>query len=376
MVGEWKVDASVHRDYDVRVVSELFDPANPALLTNAPVPGRRFVVADSGVPAAFIGQLENYFLAHQIEARVLRVQGGEKAKSMEEVVSLIRSFEDFRLDRRNEPVLIVGGGAVLDSAGFAASIYRRGVPFVKIPTTVLAQIDAAIGVKNAINLGEAKNLIGTFHAPEEVLLSAEFFRDLPEREVMSGLGELFKLGTACDEVLFDWLERDIGDAVDSIRRHHRHGELLVRSIAVMLQELEPDLHEERLARSVDFGHTFSLAIEMQSGQQEIRHGEAVTGDILLSTAISLNRGLIGADQADRIFALGRKLLSLARLHMPTSRALWQSVNERKRHRGGSQRIPLPQKIGQCVFVEDLSISEIVDALGRDTDGTWPWSQII
>jgi 3-dehydroquinate synthase len=277
-------------------------------------------------------------------------------------MDLIAAFEEFRLDRCNEPVLIVGGGAVLDLAGFAASIYRRGVPFVKVPTTLLAQIDAAIGVKNAVNFAKAKNLIGTFYPPKEVLMSAEFFASLPEREIFSGLGELFKLATVCDCVLFEWLERDVDEIVSCVGQLERHSEPLVRAIEMMLRELAPNLYEEQLARAVDFGHTFSQAIEMQDTSGGIRHGEAVTGDALLATAIAVNRGLLDRGEADRVLTLGAKLLNRGSFQMAPASLLWDSVTERARHRGGFQRIPVPREIGQCAFIDDLSYEEVEEAL--------------
>src|ERR1700674_1374626 len=139
---EWRVSTARATDYEVRVAEPLLDPANAALLEGGHVPGRRFVVVDDGVPPERRGDLEAYFDARGVSIGLLLVNGGERFKTIDNVLKVANAFAQFGLDRRNEPVVVVGGGAVLDTVSLAASLYRRGVPFVRVPTTLLAYVDA------------------------------------------------------------------------------------------------------------------------------------------------------------------------------------------------------------------------------------------
>jgi 3-dehydroquinate synthetase len=233
----WSVSPSVRINYDVRMSEALLGSGNTDLLTGGLVPGRRFAVCDNGVPTSWRESLADYFDYHGVDARILVVEGGEQCKRPEVIFDIIIEFEEFGLARRNEPVLIIGGGALMDAASLASAVYRRGVPFIKVPTTLLAYVDASIGIKTAINFNKRKNLVGSFSAPVAVLLDRGFFRTLPGREISSGLGEILKLGIGCDEELFCRLEALTPEVIFEDKFQCQGGAILTRAIEVMIGEL-------------------------------------------------------------------------------------------------------------------------------------------
>jgi 3-dehydroquinate synthetase len=366
----WSVSTSVSMRYNVRASGPLLGLGNQELLAGGPVPGRRFAVCDDGVPASWRESLARYFDHHGVDARILVVEGGEQCKRPEVLFQIIAEFEEFGLVRRNEPVLIVGGGALMDAASLAAAIYRRGVPFIKVPTTLLAYVDASIGIKTAINFNNRKNLVGSFSAPLVVLLDRGFFRTLPSREISSGLSEILKLGIGCDEALFHHLEALAPEVVFRDKFQSQGGTVLARAIDVMIRELEPNIHEDNLCRAVDLGHTFSQVFEMSFDKDALRHGEAVALDLNLSCIVANRRGLLDDDALRRVAVLTETLGLPTKVPEVDPGELWRSVAERTRHRGGLQRVPLPRRLGENVFVNNLTFAEVGNAYDRLLNQHW------
>jgi 2-epi-5-epi-valiolone synthase len=367
----WSVCLPTSKRYDVRRSEPLLRPGNLDLLTGAPVPGRRFVVCDDGVLASWRHSLARYLEAHDVVARIMVVPGGEQSKQPSTLFELLEAFADFGLDRRNEPVIIVGGGAVMDVASFAAAIYRRGVPFIKVPTTVLGYVDAAIGIKTAINFNNTKNLVGSFSAPTAVLLDRGFFASLPGREISSGLSEIMKLAIGCDAPLFSDLETLTPDVVFGDKFRSLGSSVLFRAIEVIIRELEPNILEDDLHRPLDLGHTFSQVFEMVCGGDGApRHGEAVALDLNLSCVIAARRRLLDRVSLQRVAKLSEALGMPTKVPAINSDDLWRSVVERTQHRGGLQRIPLPKRLGACIFVNDLTAREINEAFEYLVNAHW------
>lgn len=361
MTRRWGVSADTQRSYEIRVVEPLLDLRNDALLSKGNVPGRRFVIMDNGICRQWQERLHRYFDAKQVEATYMVVPGGERHKNVEAVMSIVAELRQYGLDRRNEPPIIMGGGAVLDTGSFAASIYRRGIPFIRVPTTLLGYVDASVGIKTGVNVGSSKNLVGTFSAPELVLLDREFFGSLPPCEIASGLAEVLKLGLGCDTTLFRMLDAG-APAFASTRLRDADGfKILARAIDMMLAQLQPNIYERCLCRSVDLGHTFSQVFEMSDDGNRVRHGEAVAFDLNLSAIISARRGILGEDELCQLADLTRRLGLPTAVPEVEPQVVWESLIERTQHRAGWQWTPLPRRIGECVFVNDLTRQEICDA---------------
>lgn len=349
-------------EYEVINTSNLFHPQNCALLSAGRVEdARRFVVVDSSVEKHYSAAIREYFAYHHVEAKIVTFPGGEEDKTIDYYQSIVRELDSFSIHRRDEPIIAIGGGVLTDVVGFVASSYRRGVPHIKVPTTLMGYVDASIGIKTGINFNGNKNRLGAFHAPQMVLLDKSFLKTLPRRHILNGVCEIIKLAVIKDADLFHLLEAHGAQSVDAHFQDEQGGIILDHAIAGMLEELQPNLFEEDLARKVDFGHTFSYGLETRH-EAHLLHGEAVLLDILLSTLIARARDLLSEEETSRIFRLTNALGIELDASILNPCLLWQSLTERTYHRNGLQRVPMPRGIGGCVFLNDINTDEIESAV--------------
>ena len=355
--ARWQIRADRPVNYDILETEGIFDPGNALLLApNTPGANRRFVVLDAGIPWHHAAALERYFECHGIQARILRLSAGEQNKNLQTYLAIQRALDAFPFHRRDEPIIVVGGGVLCDVAGFAASCFRRGVPHVRVPTTLMAYVDAAVGVKTGFNFDEHKNRIGSFAAPMRVLLDRQFLSSLPCRHVLNGVCEILKLAIIKDAELFALLETHGAGCIASGFQDTQSRRILNRAIDGMLAELAPNLFEDELARAVDFGHTFSYGLEHV--RSDLLHGEAVLLDMVVSMFIARHRRLVSDAEVTRILRLFDTLGITPRTGHLSAERMWQSLRERTEHRNGLQRVPLPVSVGQCVFVNDITKDEI------------------
>lgn len=254
----------------------------------------------------------------------------------------------------------------MDVVGLAANLFRRGVPYVRVPTTLIGLVDAGVGVKTGVNRGKHKNRLGTYFAPTATLVDPSFLISLPPRHIRNGLAEVVKIALVKDAELVSLLE----SVVDSLRQLDyaltavdSHEEILSRAISGMLSELEPNLHEMDLERIVDFGHTFSPSLELIA-DPPLLHGEAVAVDMALCVELSLQRGLLSEFEARRVFNL------LFRLGLPLTNRMFEAsllekaLEDTVKHRDGLQRVPLLTGIGRVTFVNDLTLEELSNAVAN------------
>jgi 3-dehydroquinate synthase len=324
-------------------------------------------VIDSLVLDLYGWEIEAYFRAHRVRFRFLPLKATEPQKTLENVLKVVRALDDFGVNRRSDPLIAIGGGVLLDVAGFAASLYRRGLPYVRVPTTLMGLIDAGIGIKTGVNFDAHKNRIGTYCAPQRAYLDTHFLRTLDDRHVANGIAEIIKIAIIKDRQLFELLEAHTGTLIaDRFCGRAAYREILVRATVGMLDELAGNLWEDILERVVDYGHTFSPRLEMDA-LPELLHGEAVAVDMALSLVIAAGRDLITAKELDRALGL------LEAYGLPTHHAhcteelLMKALAETTSHRDGLQRMPLSRGIGQAVFVNDLTRAEIRNALRHLAD---------
>jgi 3-dehydroquinate synthase len=357
----WRVSYQRRIEYEVVRSPGLFDTDNLDLL----YPGvaennRRFVVIDDIVESHYSEELRNYFRHHGVETKIVVFPSSEENKSLESYLWLVQELDDFPIHRRDEPIIAIGGGVLTDVVGFLASSYRRSVPHIKVPTTLMGYVDASIGVKTGINFNGNKNRLGSFEPPLKVLLDKTFFNTLPKRHILNGISEIIKLAIIKDVDLFTMLEQQGKDCVEDNFQDQTGIMILDRAITGMLEELEPNLFEDDLARKVDFGHTFSYGLEIHNGS-DLLHGEAVLLDIVISSMIAHERGLLSHGDVRRILSLIEKLGMVVDVSVLDPDVLWESLDERTCHRNGKQRVPLPDGIGACVFVNDVKMHEIQSA---------------
>jgi 3-dehydroquinate synthase len=354
----WQVSYQRGVEYEIVKCTDLFNPRNESLLSAGRRRGsRRFIVVDENIYSLHAVALRAYFAEHEVEARVVSVPAGENNKSVDAYLALLSALDDFPIDRRDEPIIAIGGGVITDLTGFVAGTYRRGVPHIRVPTTLIGYVDASVGIKTGINFRGHKNRVGAFTAPEKVLLDRSFLRTLPRRHLLNGLCEIFKLAVISDLPLFELLEADGLACIETNFQDETGTSILDRAIQRMLDELQLNLFEDDLARKMDFGHTFGYGLETCAGSQCL-HGEAVLIDVLVSSTLAQSRGLLRRSELDRIVRLADALDIIPSLRPLDAGMLWESLQERTLHRNGWQRIPLPHGIGNCAFVNDVEWDEV------------------
>lgn len=364
---QWSVRASQDIAYDVHMVDGLLDPENRALIeagttgnTDSP---RRFIVIDATIHQLYGLALRRYLDHHNCHYNLCVLSVSEETKTMEAVLTVARGLNSFGISRRHEPIIVIGGGVLLDIVGLASSLYRRGTPYVRVPTSLIGLVDAGVGVKTGVNFDQHKNRLGTYFPTAVALLDRSFLNTLDDRHISNGLAEILKIGLIKDWRLFQLLEEfaelllmerfgggtAIGDTVAE--------DVLSRAISGMLTELQPNLWESRLERVVDYGHSFSPTLEMRA-LPALLHGEAVCIDMALSTVVAEGRGLVSSRDRERILDVMRRLRLPVWHPLCDPELLGEALQDTIRHRDGAQRMPLPVGIGAACFVNDLTVAEL------------------
>lgn len=359
--NRWTIQTEKVIRYEIISVSDLFNFENTEILyPEKPEHNHRFVVVDENVFLHYGKKIQAFFDHHEIVTKYCVVESGEEHKTISQYFRIADELDKFPIHRRDEPIIAIGGGVLTDVAAFVAGTYRRGVPHIKIPTTLMGYVDAAIGIKNGINFNEHKNRLGGFEPPKKVFLDSTFLRTLPHRHLLNGMAEILKIAIIKDADLFSKLEVYGQFFIENQFQDVEGKKILDLAITDMLEELEPNLYEDELARKVDFGHTFSYGLETRH-EIHLLHGEAVLLDILLSVQIAKLRNLLQELDVERIMRLVNNLGYKLNYHLLDTHELFSSLNERVYHRNGFQRVPLPNGFGNCVFVNDITMSEIDQA---------------
>jgi len=357
----WTVKTELPVEFKLTYSADIFNTLNHDLVSYK-TNDRVMIVIDRNVHKFYAAPLMEYFNAHNVKYSMLVIDTNEESKTWEDADYILQFFEDEGVLRR-EPIIAIGGGVLLDIVGFACSIYRRGIPYIKVPTTLLAIVDASVGSKVAINHFERRNRLGAYYPPIATLIDKKFIKTQSEREIVNGIAEIFKLAVIKSPELFALLEEN---AELLIEEKFQHGAVPVRvinlAITDMIAELGPNLWEKKLDRCVDFGHTFSPVIEM-TNIPELLHGEAVALDCLYSSCIACLRGYIGQSVLNRIFDLAKRL-KLKTFHdgFTNMELLQKSLSDATKHRNGNQFAPLPIYVGNYKIVNDITQSEMEYAI--------------
>lgn len=235
--------------------------------------------------------------------------GGEDHKNLTTVGTLTEKMVELGLDRHST-VIALGGGIPGDVAGFAASIYMRGIRYIQVPTTLLAQVDSSVGGKTGVNLPQGKNLVGTFHQPSLVFIDVSFIKTLPEREYLTGLAEVIKYGIIWDSGFFGFLEQN-QSAIGS-RDQECLQQIVHRCCAIKADIVAQDETEGGIRALLNLGHTFGHALEALTGYRRYNHGEAVAIGIVLAARLAAESGVLSSSDHDRIQNL------IVSLGLPTS----------------------------------------------------------
>ncbi|MFJ7151557.1 sedoheptulose 7-phosphate cyclase [Streptomyces sp. NPDC100445] len=353
--------------YRVDLTTEVLDPHNPLLAGH--LAARRVVAFVSPTVDRLHGhRLRAYLEAHtgpgQWTLHVIRTGEHHKTLAAAERVCALAKADG--LDRHGV-MLAVGGGIVADVVGFAASIYARGVRYVKVNTTLVGQVDVGVGVKTGVNALQTKNMFGAYHPAHASLNDPAFLRTLPHREIRCGLAEIVKMAVILDGDLFRTLE----EHPDAFRRPGGDGELetyvLRTSMRLMMEELCPNLQEHELARLVDFGHTFSPVVETAGGHR-LEHGEAVAVDMALSAHLARLLGLADEETCARVVGLLRRIgLPVFDPGTCTPGLMTQALRASWQRRGRKLHLVVPTTIGKAAFVRELEDvpGDVLEAALRD-----------
>src|ERR1700730_14057207 len=324
---------------------------------------RLFVVTVPPVRREWGKKLVASLSAAGFTAKIVEMPNGERHKKLATVEKLSEQLSRLGADR-NSVVVAFGGGVVGDVAGLVASLYMRGVDLVQIPTTVLAQVDASIGGKTAVNLRAGKNLVGTFHHPSVVLIDPAVLSTLPEREFRAGLYEALKCGVIGKPELFLALENV---DIKKLRRDPAKLEwIIAESVKLKAEVVSSDERERGLRRVLNLGHTIGHALESQTAYRHFLHGEAVAWGMIASARIAATVGLLENNGAARIVDATRALGPLPKVQS-RSRDILRLLKSDKKTRNGVVHFVLPSEIGKVEIANDIPeqvVIEAVDELGR------------
>ncbi len=235
-------------------------------------------------------------LLSKIDAKnlyVITVKDGEEYKNLDTIIEILDELFTKKLDRKSL-LIAFGGGVIGDMTGFTASIYQRGIDFIQIPTTLLAQVDASVGGKTGVNNRFGKNLIGAFYQPKAVYIDIDFLETLPKREFSAGMAELIKMSVMFDREFFEFLERDDLSSRDSLNR------AIARSVELKAWVVNQDEKEAGIRAVLNYGHTFAHVIENETNYREYLHGEAVAIGMVMANLLAYELGLISLDEIERV----------------------------------------------------------------------------
>ena len=275
---------------------------------------------------------------------------GENAKRMPVIDETCRALARLRVDRR-ETLVAIGGGALTDAAGFAAATYLRGVPIVHVPTTLVGQIDAALGGKTAVDIPEGKNLVGAFHQPVAFIADVALLTTLPARQRRAALGEVVKMGVLGDERLLELVEADGAAFAGGDAGPIESGavaEMVERCAWAKVEVVTADEREGGLRMTLNLGHTIGHGIEAAAGYRAILHGEAVAYGLRGAFAVALAMGLTTPHRAERMNALLDRLDLAVEPPAVTRDAVWEHIATDKKHAHGRLSWVLPTETGVVV----------------------------
>ncbi len=319
---------------------------------------KALIVADSNTEKFCTGltaPLETYGINFDIAV----IPAGESSKNLRVAEKIYTRAIEFGLDRKS-PIIAFGGGVAGDLAGFIAATYLRGVPFIQVPTTLLAQVDSSVGGKTAVNHELGKNLIGAFYQPKAVFIDIYTLKTLPEREIKCGLGEVVKYGIISDEKFFEYLE------LNAEKILNRDVEVLTyiikRACEIKAAVVSKDEKEAGLRRILNFGHTIAHAVEQITNYEKYRHGEAVAVGMLGAALISCAMGKITFNDVTRLKNLLDKLGLITRCENCDVEEMYTLTFRDKKTVGGKVNWVLMEDFGKVFITDEVPEVEIKKAL--------------
>ncbi len=341
------------REYDIKIEKGILDHSGK-LIAQIHKPCKVAVVTDSTVGPLYSKRLLNSLEQSGFTASVITVPAGEGSKSIQQLTYLYGEMLSLGITR-TDLVIALGGGVVGDLTGFCASTLLRGIPFVQIPTTLLAQVDSSVGGKVAVNLPQGKNLVGAFYQPKLVIMDPACLETLTDRIFCDGMAEVIKYGVILDENLFERIEaapsrKEIMNIIEDV---------VYRSCDLKRMVVEDDELDTGGRMILNFGHTFGHAIEKKYNFCDYTHGEAVAAGMVMAAEYGESCGITPAGTANRIAALIEKF-NLPKAVMIDKNSLLDAVKVDKKGEGSLVALVIPEKIGKAILKR------------TEKDGIWIW----
>jgi 2-epi-5-epi-valiolone synthase len=365
----YRMHCATSCDYDVVFTRDVLDPSN-RLLAEAVDSRPALIITDRTVHGLLGDRLRAYTEAMHAPVGVLALDLTEHTKTMATVLEICARAEALGLGRR-DPLVALGGGICSDVVSVAASLMRRGVPYIAVPTTLIGQVDAGIALKGGVNFSGTKNYLGCFTPPKRVLIDTGFLTSVPRGELSGGFAEIVKMALILDDELFEAVALSGPELIRSgLSAPEGVGETIVkRAVELMLDQLGENCYEDRtLKRLVDFGHTFSPRLEELSGYR-LRHGEAVAVDMALTCALATELGAFGEHELETVITTLRSLALPVHSPVCTRAAIDEAIESTTKHRDGTLNLVIPTGIGHATFVDrasDIPAAAVDAALERVT----------
>ncbi|MEE8587051.1 MAG: 3-dehydroquinate synthase [Acidobacteriota bacterium] len=358
---------SIHVDlqeqsYDILIEAGLLQRL-AEVLKGRGLPERLFLVSNPRVFELY-GSTVMEGLSEGFSVEEILIADGEQHKNLDTAATIYTALIERRADR-SCGLIALGGGVTGDIAGFAAATFLRGIPYIQIPTTLLAQVDSSVGGKTGVNHPLGKNLIGAFHQPRLVCIDPQTLSSLPERDYRSGLYEVVKYGLIRDGRFFEFLESNLDALLD------RDSEVLQtvirRCCQIKAEVTSQDEREGGLRRILNLGHTFGHALEAATGYNRLTHGEAVGYGIKAAAALSARMGRLSPEDSHRAARLIDGLGERPSAPVPFS-TLYQSMQQDKKRSRGALRFVVLEAIGEAAVVEAPALEDLEKAWGEAVSG--------
>jgi len=288
---------------------------------------------------------------------IVEVQDGEKYKNIQSIEKILNHCFENKLDRKSL-LIALGGGVVGDMCGFCASIYQRGIEFIQIPTTLLAQVDASVGGKTGINNKYGKNLIGTFWQPSAVFVDIHFLSTLENREFSAGLAEIVKMAIAFDSDFFAWLEKS------DLLEEQNIKIAIKKSLEIKAEVVFKDEREEGIRALLNYGHTFAHVIENETAYETYLHGEAVAIGIIMANELAKKKGLMDCEDVLRVEKFFLKYGLPITYNINDVNEFYEKFFLDKKSVDSKINFILPKKIGQCEIFDNISKNDVIEVLNN------------
>ncbi len=350
------------RSYPIHIGRELLNDVAGNLVAQCGSINRACIVTHPRLKAAYADPLCAALEAGGISSSIRCIPAGEQYKTLRTVERLYDAFVLAALDRKSVAIA-VGGGVIGDMVGFAAASYLRGIRFVQVPTTLLAQVDSSVGGKTGVDLPSGKNLVGAFHQPVTVIIDLNTLGTLPQRELTSGLAEVIKYGIIIDNVFYNWLKEHMGELLARDHEHLKHA--IMRSCEIKSAVVAEDETEQGLRAILNFGHTVGHAIESVTNYSVYRHGEAISIGMVSACLVGEELGItpheITRDVRSCLISAGLPVDFPQTLNLE---AIHQSMLLDKKTQSGKLRFVIAERIGNVRIVDNVSPELVFRALAR------------